>query len=407
MYSFHFITILTFALAASLHAAPSVVVSLTSVGDRVRAQNPDLAAARLRIREALGRMNQAGRLENPELETSLQHNPSFRERGVEIGFSQRFPVTERLRLEKEVTLNEYRASEAEVREVERRIIAEAREAVVKVIAIRQQRQLLDEQAALAKEFATFLSDIAAKGEGSPLDAGQAKLEAASLAVEMRQLAAAEAAAAGSLKPLLGMRLGESLLVSGTLPPPMIPTARSNPSRRPDFQAAKLEVTAAENSVMLEQAKRYDDVEGGFFAAVERTEDAPDGYDREAVVGLRFKITLPFWDRNEGAIEEAAARKKRKELEARALARSIHLEADAARAEMSEWKKLLDDLNETLIPLADEQAKATEAAFRQGQAEIREVFLTREKRLKLSVTRLDSLREFHLARVRYESSLGSR
>ncbi|RYD23864.1 MAG: hypothetical protein EOP87_26335, partial [Verrucomicrobiaceae bacterium] len=48
--------------ASAVRAEPGVVVSLASVGDRVRAQNPDLAAARLRIREALGRMNQSGRL---------------------------------------------------------------------------------------------------------------------------------------------------------------------------------------------------------------------------------------------------------------------------------------------------------------------------------------------------------
>ena len=84
-------------LSCSLHAAPAVVVTLSSVGDRVRSQNPDLAAARLRIGEALGRSSQAGRLPNPELETSFEHNPQFREGKLEIGFSQRFPVTGRLR----------------------------------------------------------------------------------------------------------------------------------------------------------------------------------------------------------------------------------------------------------------------------------------------------------------------
>jgi hypothetical protein len=100
--------VVAFVLTASaLHAEPGLVVTLSGVGDRVRAQNPDLAAARLRIREALGRMNQSGRLANPELEAGFDHDPRMQERKFEVGFSQRFPITGRLDLEKQVTMTEY------------------------------------------------------------------------------------------------------------------------------------------------------------------------------------------------------------------------------------------------------------------------------------------------------------
>lgn len=391
--------------ASAVEAAPGVVVTLAGVGDRVRAQNPDLAAARLRIREALGRMNQSGRLANPEIETAIEHDPHFRERKLEIGFVQRFPLTNRLRLEKDVTLAEYKASEAEVREVERQIIAEAREGVVNVLAIRQRRELLNRQSALSKEFADFLAGIAEKGEGSRLDAGQAKLEAAGLSLEMRQLDASETAAIGTLKPLLGMLPAETLLVSGTLPAPALPAAGVNHARRPDYQAAVLQADAAAKGVALEQAKRYDDVEAGIFAGAEKTEDAPEGHDKEALVGLRFKFPLPLWNKNEGAIQEARALKERKDKEANALARSIHLEAETARAEMEQWSKLLEELGGTLIPLAEEQAKAAEDAFRQGQGDIQTVFRNREKRLQLAAARLDALLQFNLARVRHEAAVG--
>ena len=41
-------------MTPALCAKPSVVVTLACIGDRIRAQNPDLAAARLRIQEASG-----------------------------------------------------------------------------------------------------------------------------------------------------------------------------------------------------------------------------------------------------------------------------------------------------------------------------------------------------------------
>jgi cobalt-zinc-cadmium efflux system outer membrane protein len=178
----------------------------------------------------------------------------------------------------------------------------------------------------------------------------------------------------------------------------------DPATRPDFQAAKLNAQAAAQGVALEQARRYDDVEGGLFAAAERTEDAPEGYEDEAIIGLRFKIALPFWNKNEGAIQEAEAKKERMEKEALALGRGIRLEAEAARAEMAEWKRLIDEIDDALLPLAAEQSKLAEDAYRSGQGEIQSVLRSREKRLQLSAAKLDALREFHLARVRHETAL---
>ncbi len=405
MFKLCFVAALACALTVHpLLAEPTVFVSLASIGDRIRAQNPDLAAVRLRIQEAVGRMNQSGRLSNPEIETALDQNASFREGKFEVGVSQRFPITDRLRLEKDVSLTELKSSEAEVREVERQLIGQAREAVVKVLATRQRRELLRQQSAVSKEFADFLSEAAGKGEGSALDAGQAKLEATSLAMEIRQLDASETALVGELKPLLGMRPGQALNVGGNLPEVAFSNAATNLSRRPDFQAAKLGGLAAAQEVALEQAKRYDDVEGGVFAGIERTEDAPEGYENEAIIGLRFKIALPFWNKNEGAIQEAEAKKIRKEMEVVALGRGIHLEAEAARAEMQEWAKMIAEINDTLLPLADEQTKLAEDTYRNGQGEIQSVLRAREKRLQLAAARLDALREFHLARVRHETAL---
>jgi cobalt-zinc-cadmium efflux system outer membrane protein len=162
--------------------------------------------------------------------------------------------------------------------------------------------------------------------------------------------------------------------------------------------------AAGQSVAVEESKRYEDVEAGLFFGAERTEDAPEGYDREGIVGLRFTLPLPLWNKNEGAIEAAKARHERMEKEAGALARGIRLEAEAAKAEMQEWLRLLTETQQSLLPLADEQAKSAEDAYRKGQAEIQTVFRTREKRAQLMAARLDALREFHLARVRYESAL---
>jgi cobalt-zinc-cadmium efflux system outer membrane protein len=387
-----------------LRAAPGLIISLDNVADRIRAQNPQLAAARLRIQEAAGHVKQSGLLPNPELESSTEVNSPLREGRLQVEISQRFPLTDRLQLEKEISLTELRSSEAEVREVERQLIHQARTAVVKWLALREHSDLFIEQTRNARQLADSLSGAAATGEGSALAAGQAKLATASLAIETRRLNATRAELAGELKFLLGIPPSEPLNVSGRLPAPALPETPAKVSQRPDLQAAKLATAAAAQEVQLARAKRYDDVEAGIFAAAQRSEDAPDGMDNEAIVGIRFKIALPFWNKNEGAIEKAKARHNRLHLESTALTRSIQQDAQSALAEMTEWAALIDEITQHLLPLADEQSKQAAAAYQNAEEDIQGLLRTREKRLELATARLDALREFHLARIRHASAI---
>ena len=144
-------------------------------------------------------------------------------------------------------------------DVDARCLADAAQLVAQRQASQKQpptfadyRELLKQQAALSNEFADFLAQAAAKGEGSPLDAGQAKLEAASQTLEIRALDAEEVAAVGTLKPLLGMRPDESLHVGGSLPDANLPGSAVEPSKRPDFQAAVLGAKAAGQGVAVEE-----------------------------------------------------------------------------------------------------------------------------------------------------------
>jgi hypothetical protein len=53
--------------AQPLIAAPSEILSFEGISPRVRKYNPELAAARFRIDEAIGLAKQSGRLSNPSL----------------------------------------------------------------------------------------------------------------------------------------------------------------------------------------------------------------------------------------------------------------------------------------------------------------------------------------------------
>ncbi|MBB5350857.1 cobalt-zinc-cadmium efflux system outer membrane protein [Haloferula luteola] len=397
-------TILWISLVLPAWSNPGVVVTLDSVAQRVRADNPQLAAASCAIDEALGHARQAGRLENPELEVEMEHNDRFSERRLELGLSQRFPVTHRLRLERDLGATEVQAAQREVAEATNALIGEARTAVVEVLALRGRQDLVRKQEELAQELADFTAEIAEKGEGSVLDAGQARLATARFSTEIRRLAAEEQRAVGTLKPLLGLAPGEALTVSGALPALQLPEG-ADPTGRPALEVARLAVLEAEQQAAIERTKRYGDVQAGFFVAGERVVDAPEAAEKEAMVGIRFSIPLPFWDRNEGNIEAAEARAERRRREVTALDQSIRLEAEAARNEMLEWAKLAGEVGDALLPQAAEQTELAEQAWREGQGDLLTVLRSREQRLELAAARLDALKNFHLARVRYRTALG--
>ncbi len=172
-----------FALAACLFVTdlslgePVEILSYQSIPSRIHSGNPTLAAARFRINEAIGRMTQSGRLSNPSFETGIDHNIQSAEGKIEVGLTQKFPVTNRLALEKEITLAGVEAAEQEVRDVERLLVAEARQEFVRVLSIRERKDLLTKQNDLSNELAEFISGAAERGELSSLDAARARLTA--------------------------------------------------------------------------------------------------------------------------------------------------------------------------------------------------------------------------------------
>ena len=106
-------------LATNLMPDSAVAIALT--------ENRDLAAARFAIRQAEGRLKQAGLWPNPEFELSRQNDHAFANEGeynFSTGFKQRFPITGRLTKAKAVARVDVAQALAEVRNQERLLAGE-------------------------------------------------------------------------------------------------------------------------------------------------------------------------------------------------------------------------------------------------------------------------------------------
>ena len=377
---------------------------LDDIAERVRTHHPGLKAARLMVEEARGRRLDAGRLANPTLNADWRSESRLSPATSEFSFEQSFPVTRRLTLEKQLTDQLVQAAELEVRDVERRLIAEARQLAVRVVALDEQRRLRRDQQQVAAELAAFAEGRAQAGELSSFDARQVELDAQRLKLEMRVLEAQTVGLLGQLKPFLGLPAEAALRLPESLPSARLPQA-SNWEERPDYQLAQTKVGAAKTEVELAKAKKWQDWSLGLVGGSEQ-QHLQSQREGTGYVGLRFSLPLPLWNRNQGEIAEKAAAAERMRLEAEALAMQISSEAGAARQEMEFNAALVQEVQAQLLPIATQQVEALEKAYETGQADLQAVLRARDQHLQLKSTALDALRDFHLARIRYEAALSN-
>ncbi|MES2506267.1 MAG: TolC family protein [Verrucomicrobiota bacterium] len=395
---FLFLLGLTFTTSAS-------ALTLSDIAPRVRHYHPQLKAARMAVEEARGRQLGSGRLANPTLGTQFQNESRVSPRSTEFSLDQSFPITRRLGLEKQLSAQLVTSAELEVKDVERRFIADARLLAVRLLALEKQRTLRQQQTQLAQKLSTFAKDRAEAGELSPLDAAQAQVDAQRLQLEARRIEVESVSLQGQLKPMLGYSPSQALQLTGELPALTLP-GRVPWQQRADYLLAQAKTQTAQTEASLAHARRFQDVSAGFFAAREQQDVTSRHTERTGFVGFRFSIPLPLWNRNQGEIAEKKASIERARLEAAALAAEITSEAETARREMEANAALVSETRDKLLPLVKQQTDKLEKAYETGQTDLLTVLRAREQRLQLEAAALDATRDFHLARIRYEAAVGS-
>lgn len=396
-------TLIAIFLLAAVSPAPALTLSLPEIGPRVRSHHLSLKAARLAVAEARGRQLGAGRLTNPTVGTEFQNESQVSPGSIGVSIDQAFPLTRRLSLEKKLSAQLVEAAALEVRDAERKLVAEAESRAVKLIALDQQRVLRQQQVELTGKLADFIKGRAAAGELSALDATQMQVDAQRLQLEGRRLENEAISLAGELKPMLGLSSSDEIKLKGPLPAMKLP-ARAGWERRTDYQFARKKLEAATTETDLAQAKRWGDMSVGLFTAREWQKVGGER-DGTGYFGLRMSLPWPLWNRNEGEIAEKKAGAERSRLETVALASQISSEAETARREMEAAASLAHDTSDKLLPLIIEHATKVEKAYAASQAELPAVQRSREQRLQTESAALDAVRDFHLARIRYEAAIG--
>ncbi len=311
-------------------------VSLSSLAERVRKNNMQLKAATLKLSEAHGKVIQSGRLANPSLGVSVNKAAPGYDGQIEVSFSQRFPLTNKLSLERRVSKDALKIAAEEIKSAEQSLITAAQLIAVEVVQLRKQDANLSKQIASLSTVAEFIGDAASRGELSPLDATQTRLEMQTIEIKQKQIRSEQSVLTARLKKYIGLPASKPLTVTGNLPSSKVPSRALSLWNRADYRAKTMEAQYAKSNILLEKSKRYEDFDVSFSSGIGATEDAPDGTEAEANIGMGVSIPLPLYNRNEGNIHAASAKAHRNLLEKSALANEIKNQVSTYRKEMQTW-----------------------------------------------------------------------
>jgi cobalt-zinc-cadmium efflux system outer membrane protein len=368
--------------------------------------NPDIAVAEFEIQRAKSRLRWSGRLENPELEISAADDVidnRDNERSLEIAFSQRYPITSRLRDEKNVRRAQVLIAEAEIAEQRRQLAYQVDRASSELLASRAKQFLVRKLAKLNNEIIEFQQPSVARGEISSLDVTQTKLTGRFLDQRISLLSNQERQQSFALAKLLGIEATQKIRIKDGFRFPLTrPTTGSRLSdaqlfqRRPDHLLTLVQHDVAQAEALLAQAERWEDIAFKVFVEREQAVDAPDGLESNTFAGIGISIPLPIRQQNEGAIERAhidteAAEKSR-------TAREFHIRSEyqAALQLAIDSHSLAAEASGEVIELAEKNLEDYRRAYEQGQANLLQVQRAQEQVLELHQASLELVADYQLA-----------
>jgi len=385
-----------------LLAASTFAADLTPEGAVVLAlsNNRELTAARLAIRQAENRLQQAGLLPNPEVEVNQRNETSFDgEYAFSTGFKQRFPITSRLTLAKEVARVDVATALAEVRNRERMLAGAVLTRSREWLVIRDKIKANQEIQNTIQKLVGVSEKRLQVAEASAADVNTAKLELQRLKLAQAALANQQETVAIDLNRLLGRESKTPLQLAGAVGgdvdlqaiAEMSPQA---PARRPDRQLAALTIDRAGAEVELARAEKWEDWTLGvdYSHSVDKF-DEPIGTKTSNFVGIGLSIPLPLWNKSQGKIGEAEATRQRAEAEFAALDQPTATETQTAENQLRRLDGILRQYRNESLKLAEENIALLQKGYREGLVNITTVIQAQQQYSELRLNYLETLAEF--------------
>jgi len=377
--------------------------------------NLDLVAGRLAIRQAEGRLKQAGLWSNPDWETGYAPDTAFGNSGeynFSTGFKQRFPITGRLTKAKAVARVDVAMALAEVRNQERLLAGEVL-GLGRGLLVTQEKLKADQG---LKDTLQKIIEVSEKrlkvAEVSVADVNLAKLEWQKLTLAQAGLLNQQEIASTTLNRLLGREPKTPLQISGTVSAEfdtntVAEISQQAQAHRPDRQLAALGIDRAASEIKLARAEKWEDWTVGFdYSRSVSKFDAPIGTKTDNFLGVGVSIPLPFWNQNQGRVSEAQTTQQRAVAELDALDLRIHAETQTTEDQMRRLLGILHQYRDESIKLADENVVLLQKGYGDGLVNITAVIQAQQQLTDLRQSYLEVLGGFEQALTDWQTATAS-
>lgn len=270
--------------------------------------------------------------------------------GTAIGFT--IPLSGRLEVEKERASAEEFAALSRVARTEWEVVNDLRSAWLEWSAHQHRIEVVDGVLTRLQAIVKTIDDLEQAGEQSRIESRLFHLEAVSRRAELLQLEMESEALRYKVIDALGLRPESAIDLVAELA--AIPEHQSEGSdlevrmldTNPALAVARAEYAVAELELNREIRKQYPDL--GIGPAYENEDD-------QSRVGFIASFPIPIINRNRQGIASAEARREEARVAAESMYERLVTDLHQARSELARRGELLQYLEQTLVPMVDEQA----------------------------------------------------
>lgn len=394
-------------------------VSSNDLVRRALNANTELAAARLEVERARGRLRQAGLRPNPTIDfeqTTGRFTGSAGERETSIGFALPLEVSGQRRARVNLAQAELEAAEAEVADRERRLVSEVRASYAEVLAAIRELEITDTLTDLDQQTARVVEVRVTEGDSAPIELNLLRSEVDRQKARRALVEGRLQASLLRLKSLVGvgpaepLRLAENLGAQILPEPPSVEAAVDIALRtRPDLRLARLTEEVAQAGLRLARAQGRPDVTA--FSRYTKGnavfDDTPVGVlrDKDRLLTFGVSISIPLFNRNQGAKAEAEASiaqaRKRREF-AEAIVRS---EVAAAFARYEAAKRSLAIFEQGVLDRSAQNIRSVRGAYEIGAFRITDLLVEQRRFIDLQREFIEALAERYRALAELQAAMG--
>ncbi len=404
----------------SLYVDQTEGTTVQSLISQASQQNRDLMAARQNIAIIRGRLIQSGLRPNPTIDTEYTTDKlgtGEGEYGLSAAYIQPIEMGGKRAKRRRAVQLEFEQAEKELAFQERQLAADIQTQYAEALAATEVLRATEQLLALNNQTLKATQVRFDEGDAPRLDVNLVRVEVNRLRAQQLQADNRVRAALLQLRTLAGLGLDEPLKLRGDLAPsPVIDSLTleglqtAAMQSRLDLQAARKAEEAAEARIDLAEAEAVPDInifgryqqDKSIFsqAAIGRLLDV----DKKVAFGV--SIPLPLFNRNQGAIAETTAARAQARHRREFLEQLVKRDVALAFSRLQTARESIKLYETEILPRSQDNLGIIRAAYELGDQQLLDVVAEQRRLIEAEQQYIDALKEYHLALVELERSVGA-